>query len=150
MYLENGHLFATINEKTDEIVQSVEISNGRLYANKKAVSKPKSVIDVYIQNRKLYVGDKMAKVDLGQVVPTIAVAQGTHINQTGTASVSASSSGATTTFTFDYLKGAQGQKGDTGDTGPQGPAGANGTNGITPTLSIENGHLMADYDNPVT
>ena len=60
-------------------------------------------------------GDKMAKVDLGQVV------------------------------------GPQGAKGDTGpqgvkgDTGPQGPQGAPG---ISPTFTIENGHLYADYDNP--
>ena len=48
-------------------------------------------------------GDKMAKVDLGNVV------------------------------------GPQGAK---GDTGPQ------GVPGISPTFTIENGHLFADYDNP--
>ena len=51
-------------------------------------------------------GDKMAKVDLGQVV------------------------------------GPQGAKGDTG------PRGAQGAPGISPTFTIENGHLFADYDNP--
>lgn len=35
--------------------------------------------------------------------------------------------------------------GATGATGPQGPK---GDNGITPTFSIEDGHLFADYDNP--
>lgn len=35
-----------------------------------------------------------------------------------------------------------GPKGDTGATGPQGKA------GISPTFSIEGGHLFADYDNP--
>lgn len=59
--------------------------------------------------------------------------------------------------------GPQGAKGDTGpqgvkgDTGPQGepgvkgdtgPRGAQGAPGISPTFSIENGHLFADYDNP--
>ena len=51
-------------------------------------------------------GDKMAKVDLGNVV------------------------------------GPQGAKGDTGPRGPQ------GNPGISPTFTIENGHLYADYDNP--
>lgn len=63
-------------------------------------------------------GNTMAKVDLGNVV------------------------------------GPQGAKGDTGKTGPQGdkgdtgPRGAQGVPGISPTFSIENGHLFADYDNP--
>ena len=66
-------------------------------------------------------GDKMAKVDLGNVV------------------------------------GAKGDKGDKGDTGPQGiqgvkgdtgPRGPQGNPGISPTFTIENGHLYADYDNP--
>ena len=51
-------------------------------------------------------GDKMAKVDLGNVV------------------------------------GPQGAKGDTG------PQGVQGEPGISPTFTIENGHLYADYDNP--
>ena len=51
-------------------------------------------------------GDKMAKVDLGNVV------------------------------------GPQGVKGDTG------PRGVQGEPGISPTFTIENGHLYADYDNP--
>ncbi len=47
--------------------------------------------------------------------------------------------------------GATGPKGDTGATGPTGPkgdTGATGPRGITPTFSIENGHLYADYDTP--
>ena len=54
-------------------------------------------------------GDKMAKVDLGQVV------------------------------------GAPGAK---GDPGPKGDPGQKGDPGISPTFTIENGHLFADYDNP--
>ena len=50
-------------------------------------------------------GDKMAKVDLGNVV------------------------------------GPQGAKGDTG------PQGVKGDPGISPTFTIENGQLFADYDN---
>ena len=60
-------------------------------------------------------GDKMAKVDLGNVV------------------------------------GPQGAKGDTGPQGIQGepgPQGIQGVPGISPTFTIENGHLFADYDNP--
>ena len=38
--------------------------------------------------------------------------------------------------------GPQGVKGDTG------PQGVKGDPGISPTFTIENGHLFADYDNP--
>lgn len=71
----------------------------------------------------------MAKVDLGQVVGP----QGP-----------AGEKGDT---------GAQGPKGDTGAQGPQGARGATGPagkDGISPTFSIEGGHLYADYDNPYT
>ncbi len=54
-------------------------------------------------------------------------------------------------------QGPQGPKGDPGAQGPQGPKGdpgaqgAAGKNGISPTFRIdENGHLLADYDNPYT
>ena len=57
-------------------------------------------------------------------------------------------------------QGPQGEKGDTGprglqgekgDTGPRGLQGPKGDNGISPTFSINaEGHLLADYDNPVT
>lgn len=71
----------------------------------------------------------MAKIDLGQVVG----AKG--------------DTGAT---------GPQGPKGDTGAAGatgpqgPQGPKGETGAAGISPTFTIEDGHLFADYDNPYT
>lgn len=35
-----------------------------------------------------------------------------------------------------------------GEPGPQGKQGIAGKDGISPTFSIENGHLYADYDNP--
>nr|DAR45217.1 MAG TPA: tail fiber protein [Caudoviricetes sp.] len=50
-----------------------------------------------------------------------------------------------------------GPKGDTGAVGPAGPAGPKGATGatgpqgkagISPTFSVEGGHLFADYDNP--
>ena len=56
-------------------------------------------------------------------------------------------------------QGPAGPKGDTGGTGPQGPAGPKGDTGetgpqgepgISPTFSIEDGNLYADYDNPYT
>lgn len=46
--------------------------------------------------------------------------------------------------------GANGATGATGPQGPQGPKGDKGDDGITPTFSIENGHLFADYDTPYT
>ena len=46
--------------------------------------------------------------------PTIKAAAGSNINSVGTPSVEASTSGTTTTFTFNNLKGAKGDKGDAG------------------------------------
>ena len=71
-------------------------------------------------------GEEMAKVDLGQVVGP----QGP-----------AGAKGDT---------GAQGPKGDTGAKGATGATGPAGKDGISPTFSIEGGHLYADYDNPYT
>ena len=48
------------------------------------------------------------------VTPTIEVASGPSINSVGTPSVTARTSGTTTTFTFNYLKGKKGDKGDPG------------------------------------
>ena len=93
-------------------------------------------------------GPQGPKGDTG-ATPTIRATAGSNIETTGTPSVTASTSGTTTTFTFNYLKGAtgpqgpkgdtgatglQGPKGDKGDTGargPQGPKGDNGTNATT-------------------
>lgn len=54
-------------------------------------------------------------------------------------------------------QGPQGPAGDVGPQGPRGPAGERGEqgtagkNGISPTFRIdEQGHLLADYDNPYT
>ena len=46
------------------------------------------------------------------VTPTILAASGAHIGDVGTPSVTATTVGTTTTFTFDYLKGASGSGGD--------------------------------------
>lgn len=66
------------------------------------------------------------------VTPTLATASGSHINEVGTPTVSTSKSGATTTFTFDYLKG------QTGQTGPQGysPRASVSKSGNTATITI--------------
>lgn len=83
-------------------------------------------------------GEEMAKVDLGQVVGP----QGP-----------AGAKGATGAQGPKGDPGAQGPKGDTGAQGPQGQKGATGPagkDGISPTFSIEGGHLYADYDNPYT
>lgn len=47
-------------------------------------------------------------------------------------------------------QGPQGLRGATGPKGEQGAKGDKGDNGISPTFTIENGHLFADYDNPYT
>lgn len=44
--------------------------------------------------------------------------------------------------------GPQGPIGNTGPAGPTGATGPKGDNGISPTFTIENGHLYADYDTP--
>ena len=59
----------------------------------------------------------------------IKTAAGSNINSVGTPAVSVSTaSNGDTTFTFNYLKGAQGKQ---GATGPQGPTGAQGAPGGT-------------------
>lgn len=104
---------------------------------------------VYIENGNLiaeYIeGENMAKVDLGNVVGPQGPkgdtgAQG-PIGKTGPKG----DQGPVGETGPQGPKGNTGPQGPIGNTGPQGPA---GTNGITPTFSIENGHLFADYDNP--
>lgn len=104
---------------------------------------------VYIENGNLIAeymeGDKMAKVDLGNVVGPQGPkgdtgAQG-PIGKTGPQGPI----GETGPRGPIGETGPKGDQGPKGNTGPQGPA---GINGITPTFSIENGHLYADYDNP--
>ena len=70
--------------------------------------------------------DGSRKINADVPVKSITTSPGSHIGDVGTPSVTASTSGATTTLTFNYLKGA---KGDTGSTGPIGPTGATGSTG---------------------
>lgn len=120
----------------------------------------------------------MAKVSLGRVIPTFAVAS-TITGAAGTeANVGISGSSSAYSFTFTIprgntgAQGAKGEQGEPGETGPQGPAGPEGpqgpqgekgatgntgprgatgpagADGISPTFTLEDGILYADYDNP--
>ena len=125
-------------------------------------------------------GEDMAAVDLGQVVPDIGIGTVTTgaAGSQASASISGTTGDVSLNLTIPRgntgaqgPRGPAGAKGDTGATGPQGPAGAKGDTGatgpqgpkgatgatgpqgdpgISPTFSIENGHLFADYDNPYT
>lgn len=104
---------------------------------------------VYIENGNLIAeymeGDKMAKVDLGNVVGPQGPkgdtgAQGPKGN-TGAQGPKGDKGPIGET-------GPKGDQGPIGETGPRGPQGPAGKNGISPTFTIENGHLYADYDNP--
>lgn len=107
--------------------------NGVLYYEASPVREDEEVVEVsniYVANNGHLIAESevenMAAVDLGSVVgPQGATGPQGPKGDTGDT-------------------GAQGPKGDTGNTGPQGPA------GISPTFSIVNGHLYADYDNPYT
>lgn len=81
----------------------------------------------------------MAKVDLGQVVGP----QGPQGVKGDTGAQGPQGLKGDT-----GAQGPQGVKGDTGAQGPQGARGPQGEPGISPTFSIEGGHLYADYDNP--
>ena len=81
-------------------------------------------------------GNTMAKVDLGNVVGPQG-AKGAK-GDTGPRGIQGEAG----------PQGAKGAKGDTGPRGIQGEAGPQGAPGISPTFTIENGHLFADYDNP--
>ena len=67
--------------------------------------------------------------------PTLQAAAGANISSVGTPSVTASTVGSTTTFTFNYLKGATGAQGPQGPQGATGPKGATGPQGPAGTSS---------------
>ena len=94
----------------------------------------------------------MAKVNLGQVVPDIAATASTGAAGSN-ATVAKTGSGASVSFAFTIPRGNTGATGPQGERGPQGAKGATGpagADGISPTFSIEDGNLYADYDNPYT
>lgn len=117
---------------------------------------PQNVVKVAVENGHLIVyyneeENEMAKVDLGQVVgPQGATGPQGPKGDTGSRGPQGpkgdtGDTGPQGAKGDTGAKGPQGPKGDTGATGPQGPK---GDNGITPTFSITDGHLFADYDNP--
>lgn len=99
----------------------------------------------------------MAKVDLGQVVgatgPTgpkgdTGPKGNTGATGNGIASITVTEStvdGGNNVVTVNMTDSTSKQF-----TVKNGTKGSKGDNGITPTFSIENGHLYADYDTPYT
>ena len=77
----------------------------------------------------MYDGTQYHLLAVDRGLGSIAAEAGSNIDSVGTPSVEASTSGDTTTFTFNYLKGAKGDKGDTGSQGPKGDTGATGATG---------------------
>lgn len=149
------------------------LDNGRLSAE---FSEESGYTGFYVEQGHIFGerGGDMATVDLGQVVPDIGI--GTVTTGAAGSQASASIIGTTGDVSLNLTiprgntgaqgpqgprgetgargpQGPAGEKGDTGAQGPQGPRGATGPQGdpgISPTFSIENGHLFADYDNPYT
>lgn len=93
---------------------------------KKNASKVSKIKKIWIDDERLQVVTDMAKIDLGNVVGPQGATGAT---------------GAT---------GPKGATGATGATGAKGDKGDKGDAGISPTFTVENGHLYADYDNPYT
>lgn len=115
----DGNLIATINEGDGLFVEKLQIEDNNLIA--------------YYREE----GGNVAKVDLGQVTPKITVGTTTTGAPGTNADVTINGTSQNPTLNFTIPKGSNGTNG------------TNGTNGISPTFSIdENGHLMADYDNP--
>lgn len=91
------------------------------------------------------------EVDLGCIVPSIGVNGNWFIGETDLLKTSRGEKGdqglqgpkGETGSTG--APGQQGPKGDQGEQGPQGPQGPAGKDGVTPELSIEDGHLIATY-----
>lgn len=115
----DGNLIATINEGDGLYVERLEIEENNLFA--------------YYRKD----DGTLAKVDLGQVVPNITVGSTTTGNAGTNANVTMGGTSQNPSLNFTIPKGSNGTNG------------TNGTDGISPTFSIdENGHLLADYDNP--
>ena len=135
-------------------VSDVRLVEGALHLTINGLkSLPRNVAKVAVENGHLIVyyddmENEMAKVDLGQVVgPTGATGpQGPKGDKGATGDTGPQGPKGDTGATG--ATGPQGPKGATGSKGATGPQGPKGDNGITPTFSIEDGHLFADYDNP--
>lgn len=95
-------------------------------------------------------GEEMAKVDLGQVVGPQGPAGAKGATGAQGPKGDPGEQGPQGLAGAKGDTGAQGPKGDTGARGATGATGPAGKDGISPTFSIESGHLYADYDNPYT
>lgn len=87
----------------------------------------------------VYRNYKLATTDyVDGKITTIKAAAGANINTVGTPTVTATTSGTETTFTFNNLKGATGGKGDTGTRGSQWFRGT-GITGTSTTATVFSG-----------
>ena len=123
-------MIATVNEGDGLYVNSVSVENGHLMVE-------------YEEE-----GGEMAKVDLGQVVGPQGPQGKTGAQGPQGLKGDPGPQGPQGLKGDTGERGPQGLKGDTGAQGPQGARGPQGEPGISPTFSIEEGHLYADYDNP--
>ncbi len=145
-------MFVDINTGSTNVIRNFSVEGGHLFAETVDADNAQRISSVGIEQGRLIVKGEndMAKVDLGQVVgargqdgaaATITIGTVT----TGAAGSNASVTNAGTTsaavLNFTIPRGNAGQNGQNG---------TNGQDGITPTFTIENGHLYADYDNPYT
>ena len=146
--------FDVADRLTKVNISDVRLIEGTLHLTINGLKNlPKNVAKVAVENGHLIVyyddeENEMAKVDLGQVVgPTGATGPQGPKGDTG-ATGATGPQGPKGDTGETGATGPQGPKGATGPKGPTGPQGPKGDNGITPTFSIEDGHLFADYDNP--
>lgn len=86
------------------------------------------------------------EVDLGCVIPSIGENGNWYIGDTDLNKPSRGATGAQGPKGDTGETGAQGIQGPQGETGPQGPTGPAGKDGQTPEFTIEDGHLIATYD----
>lgn len=82
--------------------------------------------------------------------PTIKAASGTSIGSVGTPTVTASTSGATTTFTFNNLKGQKGDKGDPGVNATTTSVATTSANGLMSSTMVSKLNGIADNANNFT
>lgn len=143
-------VFDAINQYVQLNISDLQLDNGILNARINDVtSLPKNVVKVAVENGHLiaYYNEEenvVSKVDLGNVVgppgtaATIAVGSVSTGAAGSNATVQNSGTSSAAVLDFTIPRGNTGAKGDKGD------------DGVTPTFSIENGHLYVDYDNPYT
>ena len=127
------------------------VTDGKLSAYKRQTDDPLEVDHFQLIDGNLYAyvwkEGFMAKIDLGNVVGPKG-----DKGDTGAQGIQGEK-GEKGDTGAQGIQGEKGEKGDTGATGAQGAKGDKGDTGaagISPTFTIENGHLYADYDNPYT